>query len=59
VSIGVAALVPDKNNDYSSVLEDADKVMYESKAAGRNRVSVAKKPDAVDSQDVPDMVTAS
>jgi diguanylate cyclase (GGDEF)-like protein len=44
-SIGVACLVPDKDNDYSTVLEEADRVMYESKSAGRNRVSFAKKTD--------------
>ena len=42
-SIGVACLVPNKDNDYSEVLENADQVMYDSKTSGRNKVSVSHK----------------
>lgn len=41
-SIGVACMIPDKENNYSTVLDAADQGMYESKAAGRNRVSIAQ-----------------
>lgn len=37
-SIGVAALVPDTGNRKETLLEQADKALYEAKAAGRNRV---------------------
>ena len=43
ISVGVACLVPDKNNHYASLLDHADKVMYESKTSGRNRVSAMRK----------------
>lgn len=46
VSIGVSSLVPDKNNSYADLLELADKVMYDSKNQGRNKVSAVKKPEA-------------
>jgi diguanylate cyclase (GGDEF)-like protein len=49
VSVGVATVVPGKNNDYSAVLEAADHVMYESKKAGRNKVSVASQLPEQDS----------
>lgn len=41
ISVGVACLVPDKGNEFAALLDAADKIMYESKANGRNRVSAA------------------
>lgn len=42
ISVGVASITPDKDNSYGVLLERADAVMYESKAGGRNRVSVSQ-----------------
>lgn len=55
VSVGVACLVPDKNNDFSVLLDSADKIMYESKANGRNKVSAAKKSNAASGSAVPNV----
>jgi diguanylate cyclase (GGDEF)-like protein len=41
ISVGVACLVPDQSNGFATLLDAADKIMYESKANGRNRVSAA------------------
>jgi len=41
ISVGVACLVPDKGNEFATLLDAADKIMYESKANGRNRVTAA------------------
>lgn len=40
ISIGVAVLVPNQNLGVSFVLETADNALYESKEAGRNRVTL-------------------
>lgn len=40
ISLGVASTVPDKDSEFSALLELADKVMYRSKETGRNKVSV-------------------
>jgi diguanylate cyclase (GGDEF)-like protein len=40
ISAGVADLPPDAHDDGASLLEQADKALYHSKAAGRDRVSL-------------------
>lgn len=36
VSIGLISLVPDKHTDMRMIVEQADKILYEAKAAGKN-----------------------
>jgi diguanylate cyclase (GGDEF)-like protein len=44
VSIGVAAY-PEHGQTLEAVLQASDKALYESKRAGRNRVTAAPAPD--------------
>lgn len=41
VSVGMAGAVPDDNNSYTQLLDEADKALYAAKESGRNRVVVA------------------
>ncbi len=43
VSVGVAAAYPG-DRDVQDVVERADEALYEAKAAGRNRISIAARP---------------
>jgi diguanylate cyclase (GGDEF)-like protein len=38
ISVGVAAMVPNQNDDEEALLRDADRCLYQAKAAGRNCV---------------------
>ena len=46
VSVGVISVVPEKETTPEDYIEAVDRVMYEAKAAGKNRISVGK-PGAV------------
>ncbi|GBU25576.1 hypothetical protein R83H12_02226 [Fibrobacteria bacterium R8-3-H12] len=38
ISVGMASAVPDANNSYTQLLDEADKALYMAKHSGRNRV---------------------
>jgi len=38
ISVGMATVVPNDNNSYSQLLDEADKALYSAKETGRNRV---------------------
>jgi len=38
ISVGMASIVPDDNNSYTQLLDEADKALYTAKETGRNRV---------------------
>jgi diguanylate cyclase (GGDEF)-like protein len=40
ISAGMASIVPNNNNSYTQLLDEADKALYTAKASGRNRVVV-------------------
>ncbi|MDH5393118.1 MAG: GGDEF domain-containing protein [Gammaproteobacteria bacterium] len=46
-SIGVASAVPDYNTSPKSLIEQADKALYEAKASGRNKTVFSKLQESV------------
>jgi diguanylate cyclase (GGDEF)-like protein len=40
ISAGMASIVPNNNNSYTQLLDEADKALYTAKASGRNRIVV-------------------
>ncbi len=42
VSVGLATLFPDKNNDPSSIIAEADKLLYKAKKNGRDCIEHSK-----------------
>jgi len=38
ISVGMASAIPNDNNSYTQLLDEADKALYSAKASGRNRV---------------------
>lgn len=43
ISIGVAAMIPNENDDASKVFDDADAALLRAKQSGRNNVALAKE----------------
>ncbi len=38
VSIGVAAIMPEQNHSFQSIIREADRLLYEAKNSGRNQI---------------------
>jgi diguanylate cyclase (GGDEF)-like protein len=49
ISAGIASIVPNDNNSYTQLLDEADKALYMAKETGRNRIVMNKKEDILPS----------
>lgn len=61
VSVGLATLFPDKNSDQSSIIAEADKLLYKAKNNGRDCIehSKLKKTDSSRKSKISDNVKAA
>jgi diguanylate cyclase (GGDEF)-like protein len=40
ISVGMATVIPNENNTYNELMNNADKALYKAKETGRNRVII-------------------
>ncbi|OZB15188.1 MAG: hypothetical protein B7X58_06815 [Marinobacter sp. 34-60-7] len=52
ISVGVATLIPDRQQDASELIRRADEALYDAKAGGRNQL-VAWRPPTLASREAP------